>query len=238
MIVHDECCADVTDIAVINRILEPHRNGVPAVVLHCGMHCYRSEGYPNKTTPWFEFTGLPSTGHSPATADRGDVYRQGQPDHEGLADWKTINEAVQQQQRQAARHCQAARTRQAGQDRSGRGVDQQLSPARPRSLRQPWVTTMKPSPMRLPQPRDARGCCGQWASWKIVISRREWRQPRFLKRRCRSAAARITAKKHKKIAKEISQLDEDLDQTYFLSLEFGHAEVDQQAMFDCRAARR
>ena len=30
----------------INRILKPHQDGLPAVVLHCGMHCYRSEGWP------------------------------------------------------------------------------------------------------------------------------------------------------------------------------------------------
>ena len=33
VIVHDECCADVKDLEVIDRILKPHRDGVPAVVL-------------------------------------------------------------------------------------------------------------------------------------------------------------------------------------------------------------
>ena len=47
VIVHDECSSDVKDLAVIGRILEPHRQGLPAVLLHCGMHCYRSEGFPN-----------------------------------------------------------------------------------------------------------------------------------------------------------------------------------------------
>ena len=72
MIIHDECSSHVTDIALIDRILEPHRAGVPAVILHCGMHSYRSEGYPEKVTPWFEFTGLQSTGprHAVAYQDR------------------------------------------------------------------------------------------------------------------------------------------------------------------------
>jgi hypothetical protein len=61
VVVHDGCCADVKDEAIIDRILEPHRQGLPAVVLHCGIHSYRSKGYPRRT-PWFEFTGLPSTG--------------------------------------------------------------------------------------------------------------------------------------------------------------------------------
>ena len=62
VIVHDECSGDVKDLALINRILEPHRAGLPAVVLHCAMHAYKSEGFP-KVTPWVEFTGLLSTGH-------------------------------------------------------------------------------------------------------------------------------------------------------------------------------
>lgn len=62
VIVHDECSADVKDLETINRILEPHRKSLPGVVLHCGMHSYRSEGWPN-VTPWFEFTGLQTTGH-------------------------------------------------------------------------------------------------------------------------------------------------------------------------------
>src|SRR4051812_23351300 len=60
VIIHDECSADVKDLETIeNTILKPHKDGLPAVVLHCGMHCYRSEGWPKAVTPWFEFTGLP-----------------------------------------------------------------------------------------------------------------------------------------------------------------------------------
>ena len=33
VIVHDECCSDVADLDIINRVLEPHRQGLPAVVL-------------------------------------------------------------------------------------------------------------------------------------------------------------------------------------------------------------
>src|SRR6516225_3142429 len=63
VIVHDECTSNVTDLDAINRILEPHRRGLLAVVLHCGMHSYRSKGYPDAVTPWFEFTGLATTKH-------------------------------------------------------------------------------------------------------------------------------------------------------------------------------
>ena len=93
VVVHDECCSDVTDEAVISRILEPHRAGVPAVVLHCGMHCYRSKGYP-KATPWFEFTGLPSTGHGPQAPIAVSFVDKDNPITKGLADWTTINEEL------------------------------------------------------------------------------------------------------------------------------------------------
>jgi hypothetical protein len=36
--IHDECSAGVKAPAVVNRILAPHRKGVPGVNLHCAMH--------------------------------------------------------------------------------------------------------------------------------------------------------------------------------------------------------
>src|SRR4029450_13691718 len=62
VVIHDECSSNVKDKAIIDRILAPHRAGLPGVLLHCGAHSSRSEGYPG-VTPWFEFTGLQSTGH-------------------------------------------------------------------------------------------------------------------------------------------------------------------------------
>jgi type 1 glutamine amidotransferase len=96
VVVHDECCSDVTDLAIINRILEPHRNGLPGVVLHCGMHCYRTKGWDKKTatTPWFEFTGLPSTGHGPQQPIAVSFTDKDSPITKGLADWTTINEEL------------------------------------------------------------------------------------------------------------------------------------------------
>lgn len=93
VIVHDECSSDVKDIDVINRILKPHRDGLPAVVLHCGMHSYRSDGFP-KATPWFEFTGLASTGHGPQVPIAVRYVDKESPVTKGLSDWKTINEEL------------------------------------------------------------------------------------------------------------------------------------------------
>jgi type 1 glutamine amidotransferase len=94
VIVHDECCSDVTGLDVINRVLEPHREGLPAVVLHCGMHCYRSAGYPKKTTNWFEFTGLASTGHGPQAPIALTFLDKDSPITKGQTDWTTINEEL------------------------------------------------------------------------------------------------------------------------------------------------
>ncbi|HEY7424520.1 MAG TPA: ThuA domain-containing protein, partial [Gemmataceae bacterium] len=93
VVVHDECCSQVKDEAIIARILEPHRQGLPGVVLHCGMHSYRSEGWP-KMTPWFEFTGLPSTGHGPQLPIAITFTDKESPITKGLENWTTINEEL------------------------------------------------------------------------------------------------------------------------------------------------
>jgi len=93
VVLHDECSSDVKDLKLIDRILKPHREGLPAVVLHCGMHCYRSEGWPN-TTPWFEFTGLPSTGHGAQLPIAVSFLDKNNPITKPLQDWTTINEEL------------------------------------------------------------------------------------------------------------------------------------------------
>jgi len=93
VIVHDECSSDVKDLKLIDRILKPHRDGLPAVVLHCGMHCYRSAGWPRRT-PWFEFTGLPSTGHGAQAPIAVSYLDQESPITKPLRDWTTVNEEL------------------------------------------------------------------------------------------------------------------------------------------------
>ncbi|MBL8820375.1 MAG: discoidin domain-containing protein [Planctomyces sp.] len=60
LVVHNECFADVRDKDFVDRILAPHRNGTPAVLIHCALHCYRVGD-----DRWFEFAGLQSPGHGP-----------------------------------------------------------------------------------------------------------------------------------------------------------------------------
>ncbi len=93
VIIHDECTSDVTDKEFVERILKPHRDGLPAVILHCGIHTYRTEGYPNSTL-WFDFTGLPSTGHGPQEPIAISFADKESRITKGMDDWTTIHEEL------------------------------------------------------------------------------------------------------------------------------------------------
>ena len=93
VVIHDECTADVKDEAAIENVLKPHKDGLPGVVLHCGMHCYRSAGFP-KSTPWFDFTGLVSTGHGAQLPIAINFVDKESPIIKGMEDWTTINEEL------------------------------------------------------------------------------------------------------------------------------------------------
>jgi type 1 glutamine amidotransferase len=93
VVIHDECTDAVKDEAIIDRILKPHKDGLPGVVLHCGMHCYRSKGFP-KSTPWFDFTGLVSTGHGAQLPIALSFIDKESPITKGMQDWTTINEEL------------------------------------------------------------------------------------------------------------------------------------------------
>jgi type 1 glutamine amidotransferase len=93
VVVHDECSGKVTDPETIDRILKPHRGGLPAVVLHCGIHSYGRDAWP-KMTPWFEFTGLPSTAHGALAPIAIHFVDESSPITKGMADWTTIREEL------------------------------------------------------------------------------------------------------------------------------------------------
>jgi hypothetical protein len=98
LVIHDECAADVSDPALIEGVLKPHRDGIPAVNLHCAMHSYRV-GNPNTPvtngTPhglWFEYLGLQSSAHGPQLPIAISFTDADSPITKGLADWTTIHE--------------------------------------------------------------------------------------------------------------------------------------------------
>ncbi len=100
VIVHDECSANVTERPYIDRILAAHRNGTPAVNLHCAMHSYRWGDFRAPVEPgadnaaWYEMIGVQSTGHGPKAPLE---LLSTDTDHaimKGFKGWKTVDEEL------------------------------------------------------------------------------------------------------------------------------------------------
>lgn len=99
LVVHDECWADVNDRDFIAGILKAHgpEGKVPAVNLHCTMHCYRKNIANEKMwtfRDWFAFTGVESHGHGPQKPIAIHFLDPATPINKGLSDWTTINEEL------------------------------------------------------------------------------------------------------------------------------------------------
>jgi type 1 glutamine amidotransferase len=100
VIVHDECSAEVTDRPYVSRILKAHRNGKPAVNLHCAMHSYRWDNFREPVAVgadnagWYEMLGLQSTGHGPQSPIEVSIVEPDHPITRGLQPWTTIQEEL------------------------------------------------------------------------------------------------------------------------------------------------
>jgi type 1 glutamine amidotransferase len=100
VVVHDECAADVTDQAYVANIINAHKNGLPAVNLHCAMHSYRWGNFKEAVkvgadnASWYEMLGLQSTGHGPQQPIAITFTDKSHPVTTGLADWTTVNEEL------------------------------------------------------------------------------------------------------------------------------------------------
>jgi type 1 glutamine amidotransferase len=60
IVVHNECFADIADQALIKRITDAHKTGIPAVVIHCAMHTFRA----STADDWREFLGVTTRRHT------------------------------------------------------------------------------------------------------------------------------------------------------------------------------
>lgn len=90
VVVHNECFSDEKEPAWLERILAPHRAGVPALVIHCAMHCYRA---PNEE--WFKFCGVTSHRHGSHFAYPMKLAKADHPIVRGLpATWQTPMEEL------------------------------------------------------------------------------------------------------------------------------------------------
>ena len=98
LVIHDECASDISDPAKVEAVLKPHRDGLPGVNLHCGMHSYRIGDPKEAVTPgtehglWFEYLGLQSSAHGPQTPIAIQYTDHGHAIAKGLPDWTTVNE--------------------------------------------------------------------------------------------------------------------------------------------------
>ena len=101
VVIHDECAADVMEQPYVGNILDAHKNGTPAVNLHCAMHSYRkgfNVGQPiapgSEQAIWFDMLGLQSNRHGPQEPIAVQYTDTNHPITKGLADWNTIKEEL------------------------------------------------------------------------------------------------------------------------------------------------
>ena len=86
VVVHNECFANIGDPVYINGIIKPHLDGVPAVLIHCTMHCYRTGPTAEK---WYEFCGVHSPGHGPKHPFEVQIIEKEHEVMRGMQNWTT-----------------------------------------------------------------------------------------------------------------------------------------------------
>jgi type 1 glutamine amidotransferase len=82
IVVHNECYATVDDREFVKKIVDAHAKGVPAMVIHCSMHSYRSL----ESDEWREFLGVTTRRH---TAQHNISVKVVDPDQGVLKGFKT-----------------------------------------------------------------------------------------------------------------------------------------------------
>jgi hypothetical protein len=100
VVIHDECAADVKDPKTVEGVLAPHRDGIPALNLHCAMHCYRVGNPGKEQTPgtpealWFEYLGLQSSAHAAQLPITITVLDEKNPVTKSIIGWVTGREEL------------------------------------------------------------------------------------------------------------------------------------------------
>ena len=102
VILHDECCADVSDQTYVQRILAAHKKGTPAVNLHCAVHSYRWGNYRkpvnigDDNASWYEMLGVQSSRHDHHAPIEISFAKEEakNPLIVGMEDWTTVNEEL------------------------------------------------------------------------------------------------------------------------------------------------
>ena len=90
VVIHDECSSEIIEQPYVSNILNAHKNGLPAVNLHCAMHSYRLPGKDD----WFEFVGIQSNRHDKQKPIEITFVDREHPITKPLENWTTINEEL------------------------------------------------------------------------------------------------------------------------------------------------
>jgi len=91
VVVHNECFSHVVDREFVERVVKPHRDGVAAVVIHCGMHTFSEL----PTDEWRKLLGVTTRRHGPQQPLEVKVLKPEHPIMKGFpAVWKTGNEEL------------------------------------------------------------------------------------------------------------------------------------------------
>ena len=117
VIIHDECSADAKEMPYVQNILAAHKN-IPAVNLHCAMHCYRTG-----TDDWFKFIGIQSSAHGPQEPIAIHFVDANNPITAGMSDWTTIKEELYNNIKVFETATPLARGRQTVKQRDGTSKD-------------------------------------------------------------------------------------------------------------------
>jgi len=89
IVVHDHCFPRVTDTAYVDRVLAPHRAGLPAVLLHGAMMSFRTGD-----ERWFDFTGLTTRTHERERGIRIEALAPADPILKGFLPWEIPREEL------------------------------------------------------------------------------------------------------------------------------------------------
>lgn len=89
IVVHDHCFPRVRDTAYVDRVLAPHRAGLPAVLLHGTMMSFRTGD-----ERWFDFTGLTTRSHERERAVRVEAIAPVHPILKGFGPWEIPREEL------------------------------------------------------------------------------------------------------------------------------------------------
>ncbi|MBA62907.1 MAG: heme-binding domain-containing protein [Planctomycetaceae bacterium] len=79
IVVHNECFSHASEKEWVENIVRPHREGLPAMLIHCAMHSYRTGD-----DTWFEFVGMQSPGHGPHYSYTVDNVKSDHPAMQGF----------------------------------------------------------------------------------------------------------------------------------------------------------